>query len=103
MRSEHVSRVIPESAQVVYEYASDVGNLPRWALGLATSDVRESDGSLFVESPMGRVQVRFVEVNGFGVLDHEVTLPSGVVVTNPMGFSPTPTVPRWSSPCVSWT
>ena len=33
---------------------------------------------------MGRVKVRFVERNAFGVLDHDVTLPSGTVVTNPV-------------------
>jgi hypothetical protein len=33
---------------------------------------------------MGRVNVKFAEKNKFGVLDHDVTLPSGVKVYNPM-------------------
>lgn len=33
---------------------------------------------------MGTVRVRFVEPNAFGVLDHDVTLESGVSVHNPM-------------------
>lgn len=33
---------------------------------------------------MGRVTVRFVAANDFGVLDHDVTLPTGAVVTNPL-------------------
>ena len=37
---------------------------------------------------MGRVKVKFAEKNRFGVLDHEVTLPSGVKVHNPMRVVP---------------
>lgn len=84
MRSHHVSRVIAASPEAVYEYASDVDNLPSWAAGLAKASVVREGDSLFVESPMGRVEVRFVERNRFGVLDHDVTLPSGTVVTNPV-------------------
>ncbi|MBD8533650.1 SRPBCC family protein [Plantibacter sp. CFBP 13570] len=84
MRSHHVSRVIGASPEAVYEYASDIDNLPRWAAGLAQAEVVREGDTLFVESPMGRVEVRFVERNRFGVLDHDVTLPSGTVVTNPV-------------------
>lgn len=84
MRSHHVSRVIQASPEAVYEYASNVDNLPRWAAGLAQSDVVHEGDVLVVESPMGRVTVRFVERNDLGVLDHDVTLPSGTVVTNPV-------------------
>lgn len=83
MRSHHVSRIIAASPEAVYAVASDPGNLPAWAAGLATSEVTQDGGLLYVESPMGRVVVRFAERNGFGVLDHDVTLPSGTVVTNP--------------------
>lgn len=84
MRSHHVSRVISASPEAVYEYASNVDNLPRWAAGLAQSEVVREGDVLVVESPMGRVTVRFVERNDLGVLDHDVTLPSGTVVTNPV-------------------
>jgi hypothetical protein len=33
---------------------------------------------------MGRVKIKFVEENKFGVLDHEVVLESGVTINNPM-------------------
>ncbi|WP_121148074.1 SRPBCC family protein [Microbacterium sp. AG1240] len=84
MRSHHVSRVIAASPESVYEFARDVGNLPRWAAGLARTEVVRDGDALLVESPMGRVKVRFVERNTLGVLDHDVTLPSGTVVTNPV-------------------
>ncbi|KNC18731.1 polyketide cyclase [Arthrobacter sp. RIT-PI-e] len=79
-----MSRVIRASPEVVYEYAADVGNLPAWAAGLAQAEVVRDGDALLVESPMGRVEVRFVERNRFGVLDHDVRLPSGTVVTNPV-------------------
>jgi hypothetical protein len=33
---------------------------------------------------MGKVKVRFADRNAFGVLDHDVTLESGVTIHNPM-------------------
>lgn len=84
MKSQHVSHVIAATPDAVYEYASNVDNLPRWAAGLARAEVVRDGDVLLVESPMGRVQVRFVERNHLGVLDHDVTLPSGTVVTNPV-------------------
>lgn len=84
MKSQHVSHVIAATPDAVYEYASNVDNLPRWAAGLARAEVVRDGDVLLVESPMGRVQVRFVQRNHLGVLDHDVTLPSGTVVTNPV-------------------
>jgi hypothetical protein len=77
MRSRHISTVIPAAAADVYDFAADPRNLPRWAAGLAQSEVG-------MRSPMGEVTVRFVPRNDHGVLDHDVTLPSGTVVTNPL-------------------
>jgi hypothetical protein len=37
-----------------------------------------------VGSPMGRVGVLFAPRNGYGALDHDVTLPPGEVVTDPV-------------------
>lgn len=83
--SRHVSTLIHRSPQEVYAFAAEPDNLPRWAAGLAQSEVtREGDDLLLVDSPMGRVTVRFVPRNDLGVLDHDVTLPSGTVVTNPV-------------------
>lgn len=84
MRSRHVSRVIAAAPASVYAFASNPDNLPKWAAGLAQADVVHQGDALLVESPMGRVTVRFVPHNEFGVLDHDVTLPSGVTVTNPV-------------------
>ncbi|MBB2976471.1 hypothetical protein FHX49_002046 [Microbacterium endophyticum] len=79
-----MSRVISATPHEVYAFASNVDNLPTWAAGLALADVVRDGDALLVDSPMGRVKIRFVEPNALGVLDHDVTLPSGTVVTNAM-------------------
>jgi hypothetical protein len=85
MVSTHVGVVIAASRDAVYSFARDPEHLPRWAAGLATGAVeRAEDDALVVDSPMGRVTVVFVPHNDLGVLDHDVTLPSGDVVTNPV-------------------
>ena len=81
--SLHISERISRPVQVVYEYAVDPANLPEWAPGLGSA-VENVDGRWFVETPMGRVGFAFADRNPFGVLDHEVTLPSGEVIHNPM-------------------
>jgi hypothetical protein len=84
MRSRHVSEVIRRSPDEVYAYAGNPDHLPRWASGLAQSEVRRDGDDLVVRSPMGNVRVRFVARNHLGVLDHTVTLPDGAQVLNPV-------------------
>ena len=84
MRSRHISTVIPAAVADVYAFAADPRNLPRWATGLAQSEVEMRGNDLVARSPMGEVIVRFVARNDLGVLDHDVMLPSGTVVTNPL-------------------
>lgn len=83
LQSKHLSEWIDRPADQVYDYASDPANLPQWAPGLGTS-VEKVGERWFVETPMGRVGFAFVERNDYGVLDHDVTLPSGEIVYNPM-------------------
>jgi len=81
--SKHLSETIARSAAEVYEYASDPANLPEWASGLGGS-AEHVDGQWFVDSPDGRLTIVFAERNDYGILDHDVTLPSGETVSNPM-------------------
>lgn len=86
-RSRFISEWINRAAADVYEYASDPANLPNWAPGLGSS-VENVDGQWFVETSEGRVGVAFAPRNDYGVLDHEVTLPSGDVIYNPLRVVP---------------
>lgn len=84
MKSRHVSTEIEREPQAVYDFIAHSGNLRQWAAGLAQSDVVREGDALVVESPMGRVTIRFADRNDLGVADHEVTLPSGETVYNPL-------------------
>lgn len=83
-RSQHISIGIRRPMSAVYDFAADPLNLPKWAAGLAGSEVEHDGDQWFTESPMGRVTFTFAPRNDFGVLDHEVTLPSGQIVYNPL-------------------
>jgi hypothetical protein len=67
----------------VYAFVSTPDNLPRWAAGLS-SGIRRVDREWVADSPMGAVKVRFAAPNALGVLDHDVVLPSGETVHNPL-------------------
>lgn len=73
--SRHVSQWVDADADVVYAFAADPANLPRWAAGLA-------------DPKLAGVDVEFAARNDFGVLDHVVTLPSGERFYNPMRVIP---------------
>lgn len=83
MRSRHLSEVIRCSPERAYTFAANPANLTKWAAGLVQSKVTRDGEVLYVESPEGRTTIRFVGRNDLGVLDHEVTLPSGVITNNP--------------------
>jgi hypothetical protein len=83
-RSRHISIGIDRPAGEVYDFAADPRNLPKWAAALAGSRVEHDGAHWFTECPMGRVTVTFAPRNDFGVLDHDVTLPSGETVYNPL-------------------
>jgi hypothetical protein len=85
--AKHISVSINRSAAQVYEFTSNPENLPKWAAGLSGA-IKQVNEAWIAESPMGRVKVKFSEKNQFGVLDHDVTLPSGVTVYNPMRVFP---------------
>jgi hypothetical protein len=86
-KSRHVSVSIGRSAEEVYNFASNPENLPKWAPGLSGS-IKNVNGDWVAESPMGTIKVKFADKNGFGILDHDVTLPSGVTFYNPMRVFP---------------
>lgn len=82
--SRHISIYINRPSTEVYEFAADPHNLPKWAAGLAGAKVERDGERWFTDSPMGRVTFTFAPRNDFGVLDHDVTLPSGERIYNPL-------------------
>ena len=85
--AKHISISIDCSPAQVYEFASNPENLPSWAGGLSGS-IKKVNDDWIAEAPMGTVKVKFAEKNKFGILDHEVTLLSGIKFYNPMRVFP---------------
>ena len=83
LESKQISERIERPVSEAYGYASNPANLPEWAPGLGTS-VAEADGKWWVETPSGRVGIEFAPRNEYGILDHNVILPSGEVVYIPL-------------------
>ena len=62
---------------------------PKWASGLAESDLRDAgDGSWPADGAEGPVRIRFTGHNEFGVMDHHVDLGNGEDVHVPLRVIP---------------
>ena len=85
---QHISRYVARPPDEVYAFASDPQHLPRWAAGLARSDVERHGDHWEADAPTGRVRIRFAEPNTFGVMDHDVEMAPGVTVHNPFRVLP---------------
>ena len=82
-QSRTISIAIERPPGEVYAYAATLENLPKWARGLGSLGERSGD-EWVAQTEQGAVRIRFTEQNQLGVLDHDVTLPGGAVVHNPM-------------------
>jgi hypothetical protein len=81
--TKFISVSINRNWREVYDFASIPTNFPRWASGLA-SGVEKSGDDWTAQGPDGPICVRFSPPNDFGVLDHVVTLASGVEILIPL-------------------
>lgn len=71
----------------VYAFAARPENMPLWASGLGSG--LEPDGEDWVAyGPLGSVRVRFTPPNDLGVMDHSVTMETGLVVHNALRVVP---------------
>jgi hypothetical protein len=78
---------IRRSPRDVYAFVANGENIPRWAAGLG-SGIRRDDDGWIAQGPLGEVRVHFAPPNDLGVADHDVTLPSGETVHNPVRIIP---------------
>ncbi|MFD1832527.1 SRPBCC family protein [Streptomyces desertarenae] len=82
--SRHIGVLIDRTVDEAYACASDPANLPARAHGLGGSIERIGNRWVVESSSLGRVTVGFAPRNAPGVLDHDVTLPSGETFHNPV-------------------
>jgi hypothetical protein len=81
--SRTLSIRIERAFDETYDFLSKPENFPRWASGLGQSLVLAGE-TWTAQTPLGPVSIAFTPRNGFGVLDHQVTLESGVQIEVPM-------------------
>lgn len=81
--SHTLAKTINAAPENVYAFAHNPSNLAQWAPGFVKS-IANHDGQWVAETTIGKVTVRFAPANDLGVLDHEITQPSGEVVYVPM-------------------
>ncbi|MDD4968538.1 MAG: hypothetical protein PHT07_03820 [Paludibacter sp.] len=80
---KNISISINRTADEVYQFTSNPENLPKWASGFVHAVTRQN-GHWVGETDFGNVIIDFTAPNSFGILDHQVTLPGGEAVNNPM-------------------
>lgn len=84
-RTVHVS--ILRTWSDVYDFAASPENMPLWASGLGQG-LKPDGEDWLADGPLGSVRVRFAPRNDFGVLDHVVTMESGLKVNNALRVMP---------------
>jgi len=79
----HISVSINRPPNDVYAFVANGENLQRWATGLGHT-IRRVGDEWVAEGPLGEVKVRMVKPNDLGVVNHDVVLPTGAVIHNPI-------------------
>ncbi|TWI87912.1 SRPBCC family protein [Chitinophaga japonensis] len=80
-----LSTSINRSAEATYAFVSNPEHFSQWAAGLGASLQPTAEKNTWqVTTPEGLAKVRFVEKNQFGVVDHYVSLSTGVEVYVPL-------------------
>ena len=87
LRSQTLSIAIESDPAKVYGFVFNPGNLPKWAKTFCKSVTKLNDDWI-IDTPRGSMKVRFVEKNGFGVLDHYVNPAPEIEVYVPMRVLP---------------
>jgi hypothetical protein len=88
MQARIIHTSIDRDWRHVYAFASKPENMPLWASGLASGLTRDGEDWIADGGPIGEVKVRFAPPNDFGVVDHSVTMQSGLVVQNTLRIVP---------------
>jgi hypothetical protein len=83
MQSKTLTASINRGTKSVYEYVSDLSNLPRWATTFCLS-IKKAGDDWIAQTPQGEARIRMTPRNDFGVLDHTVIPSPGVEIFVPV-------------------
>ena len=87
LKSRTLTTSIDCSTQKVYEFVSNLENMPKWAKTFCRS-IKKSNGEWIIETPQGQMEIKIAPKNEFGILDHTVIPAPGVEVFVPMRVVP---------------
>ena len=87
MKAQTLSVSIGRDAGIVYDFVSQLENLPKWATAFCLS-IRPENGAWVAETPQGPLRIRISGKNNFGILDHYVSPAPGVEIFVPMRVVP---------------
>ncbi|MET7772459.1 SRPBCC family protein [Nocardia sp. NPDC005366] len=86
----HISVNIERPFATVAAFLGDPGNYPSWASGLSSglvpagADSAAEAGEWLADAPEGTAYVRFSPPNDFGIADHRVRFPDGLILDIPL-------------------
>ena len=81
--SKTITTSINRDWKTVYEFVHNPDNFPQWAKS-AFQSIKQIEGEWIAETMGGMVKVIPTKRNDYGVVDHNITTPSGIDVFIPM-------------------
>ncbi|OGN27225.1 MAG: hypothetical protein A2941_02390 [Candidatus Yanofskybacteria bacterium RIFCSPLOWO2_01_FULL_49_17] len=87
MKSKTLTVSINSNPKKVYEFISNLENMPKWAKTFCGS-ITKSNGEWIIETPQGPMGIKIAPKNDLGILDHTVIPAPGVEVFVPMRVVP---------------
>ena len=84
MVTKHLGITIARPFEQVYGFLQEPRNFPKWASGMGDSLEAAVDGIWSIETPAGRMQLRFTAANEFGILDHWLVSQEGDTIYVPL-------------------
>ena len=84
MVTKHLGVTIARPFEQVYTFLKEPENFPKWASGLGDSLVSAANGTWSIQTPAGRMQLRFTTDNEYGILDHWLLTEEGDTIYVPL-------------------
>lgn len=87
LKSKTVTVSINCDSKKVYEFVSNLENLPKWAKTFCQS-IKRSNSEWVIQTSQGSMNIRIAPKNDFGILDHTVIPSPGIEVFVPVRVVP---------------
>lgn len=79
---KNISISIERTVDEVYKFTSNPANFPMWVEFI--DSITKKNSIWLAGTDLGNLKIEITPQNEFGIVDHQVTLPDGTIVDNPM-------------------